>query len=70
MRYVAGKGIAAYPGFSQDPLDGFRHLSEDLKKYGADFLSGTGFKLKKAIIEMKKRENLSGLFRLQDQADA
>jgi hypothetical protein len=29
--YLRGLGVTgAYPGFSQDPLDGFRHLAEDL----------------------------------------
>jgi hypothetical protein len=31
-----------YPGFSDDPLDGFRHLLDDLERYGDDFLSGPG----------------------------
>jgi hypothetical protein len=29
-----------YPGFSTDPLDGFRHLLHDLEHYANDFLSG------------------------------
>jgi len=32
----------AYPGFSDDPLDGFRHLLEDLRKHGESFLDGSG----------------------------
>jgi hypothetical protein len=31
-----------YPGFSDDPLDGFRHLLHDLEHYARDFLSGPG----------------------------
>jgi hypothetical protein len=30
-----------YPGFSGDPLDGFRHLRDDLAQYGKDFLAGS-----------------------------
>jgi hypothetical protein len=30
-----------YPGFSQDVLDGFRHLRRDLEEYGQDFLAGS-----------------------------
>jgi hypothetical protein len=30
-----------YPGFSTDPLDGFRNLLADLKEYGGDFLTGS-----------------------------
>ena len=31
---------AAYPGFSNDPLDGFRHLRADLDRFGQPFLAG------------------------------
>ena len=34
MRVVAGPRLAHYPGFSADPLDGFRHLRADLETYG------------------------------------
>jgi hypothetical protein len=32
QRHVVGAlgAVAAYPGFSKDPLDGFRHLAQDL----------------------------------------
>jgi hypothetical protein len=30
-----------YPGFSEDPLDGFRNLRQDLAEHGGVFLSGT-----------------------------
>lgn len=30
----------AYPGFSNDPLDGFRHLRADLEQFGGEFLDG------------------------------
>jgi len=33
-------GTNQYPGFSDDPLEGFRHLSHDLAAYGAEFLAG------------------------------
>ncbi len=36
------QGRNQYPGFSDDPLDGFRHLRSDLENYGSDFLSGSG----------------------------
>jgi hypothetical protein len=38
MRVVAGPGQAKYPRFSVDPLDGFRHLREDLERHGKVFL--------------------------------
>jgi hypothetical protein len=31
----------SYPGFSTDPLDGFRHLREDLERFGEVFLNGS-----------------------------
>ena len=41
--YLAALGVnaeARYPGFSDDPLDGFRDLRADLERFGADFLTG------------------------------
>ena len=38
---VSPSGRGAYPGFSQDPLDGFRHLAEDIARHASAFLSGT-----------------------------
>jgi hypothetical protein len=46
--HVAGKGKAQYPGFSNDPLDGFKHLATDLSNFASDFLSGPGEEFKKA----------------------
>jgi hypothetical protein len=40
MRVAAGRGKHRYPGFSDDPLDGFRDLAADLAGFGAVFLSG------------------------------
>lgn len=33
-------GPTEYPGFSDDPLAGFRHLRADLERFGAVFLTG------------------------------
>jgi hypothetical protein len=35
------KWSTEYPGFSDDPLDGFRHLRADLEKHGSSFLTGS-----------------------------
>lgn len=35
------RNVTEYPGFSDDPLDGFRHLRSDLEKYASCFLSGS-----------------------------
>lgn len=37
---LGGRGLSQYPGFSSDPIDGFRHLREDLAAHGGEFLSG------------------------------
>jgi hypothetical protein len=42
MRFAyGGLGASHYPGFSDDPLDAFRHLLLDLEQHGSDFLGGT-----------------------------
>lgn len=39
--YLRGLGAkGAYPGFSDDPLDGFRHLAEDLAGPLSSFTTG------------------------------
>ena len=51
-------GRRAYPGFSLDPLDGFRHLAEDLAEHASVFLSGTDDELA-AMIETATEAALS-----------
>ena len=34
-------GLSHYPGFSNDPLEAFRDLRDDLQSYCAEFLEGT-----------------------------
>ena len=41
MRVVAQDSEPQYPGFSSDPLDGFRHLHADLLHFGRVFLEGS-----------------------------
>ena len=42
MCSVLGRRWASqYPGFSKEPLGGFRHLLADLQQHGADFLAGS-----------------------------
>jgi hypothetical protein len=64
MRHVAGKGQAQYPGFSDDPMGGSKHLADDLAKYGGDFLSGSGDEFKEAVTAAKERDKLSGFQKL------
>lgn len=35
------RGMTKYPGFSDDPLDGFRHLASDIENHAQTFLDGT-----------------------------
>jgi hypothetical protein len=38
--YLRAQGAKGqYPGFSDEPIDAFKHLREDLKKWGAAFLT-------------------------------
>lgn len=38
---IGERHASEYPGFSADPLDGFRHLLHDLEGHGIDFLRGS-----------------------------
>jgi hypothetical protein len=42
LRYLGKWQQHKYPGFSDDPLDGFHHLLHDLRNFCMDFLSGPG----------------------------
>lgn len=49
MRDLLGDSSAnKYPGFSDEPLDGFRNLAYDLENFADDFLTGGGEVLIKA----------------------
>ena len=55
---------AEYPGFSDDPAAGFRHLRVDLDRFGAVFLTGgaKAFRaLKKWLDKHPKKSGLAGL---------
>jgi hypothetical protein len=62
MRELLGAGgTHRYPGFSDDPLDGFRHLAHDIENFADDFLSGSGEVLARAALkeaEEKKARDL------------
>ena len=53
MRQLGVHREAAYPGFSEDPIDGFRHLAHDLSHYCQDFLYGTGGEFQRLAREMR-----------------
>jgi hypothetical protein len=59
------EGPSEYPGFSDDPLDGFRHLRADLERFGAVFLTG-GAKAFRALKKwLDKNPRKSGLAALE-----
>ena len=71
VREVYGtSGANAYPGFSDDPLDGFRHLRHDLEQYGSVFLRGTDEELQllllQAVSRDQRRRGLKALFEGRD----
>ena len=61
MRALLGKnGGNQYPGFSDDPLDGFRHLRHDLSHFCVDFLSGSGEEFGRYVIKAAEQEKIKG----------
>ena len=57
---------AEYPGFSDDPAAGFRHLRADLERFGDVFLTGgaKAFRaLKKWLDKHPKKSGIAGLGR-------
>jgi hypothetical protein len=60
MHSVLGRPFASnYPGFSDDPLDAFRHLYQDLEAHGQDFFNGTDGCLLNRIDSSLAFDNLS-----------
>jgi hypothetical protein len=60
MRIVVGRGHHAYPGFSDDPLDGFRHLAQDLERFATAFLSGSDDEFSRVVAEAKRTPRPTG----------
>lgn len=66
MRIVAGRGQHAYPGFSDDPLDGFRHLAQDLERFAAAFLTGSDAEFSDVAAEADRTPRPTGFKALSD----
>ena len=61
MRALLGRtGGNKYPGFSNNPLDGFHHLHYDLSHFCGDFLSGNGEEFKRCVVKAKEQEKVGG----------
>jgi hypothetical protein len=55
MHAVLGeRHVSKYPGFSNQPMDGFRDLFSDLQEHGADFLTGTD----ECLLQLIEKANL------------
>ena len=66
MRSLLGRdGGNRYPGFSDDPLDGFRDLRHDLEIYGKDFLSGNGNIFRNCALEARAAKRLRPIERIE-----
>jgi hypothetical protein len=62
MRAMLGRGGGnQYPGFSFDPLDGFRHLRHDLSHFCGDFLSGSDEEFERLMLKAQEQEKVKGL---------
>jgi len=55
MRELGILGCNQYPGFSENPLDGFRHLAHDLQ-FASDFLSGSAAVLRAAALKQAEAD--------------
>ncbi len=51
----------AYPGFSDDPLDGFRHLKQDLVHFGRRFLNGTDAEFQQLVRWVAENPRKTGI---------
>jgi len=61
MRAKLGRnGGNQYPGFSDEPLDGFRHLAHDLEQYASEFLSGSDAEFAAMAVRAKQLEGRRG----------
>jgi hypothetical protein len=55
------KREAKYPGSSEDLLDGFRRLFDDLNQFCTVFLSGTDKELQKALQKAETTKGILGI---------
>lgn len=53
-----GKG--RYPGFSKKPIDAFKNLADDIKKYGALFLNKETTRFEELAKELKANPPIKG----------
>jgi hypothetical protein len=67
MRSLLGsRGGNKYPGFSDDPLDGFRDLAFDLETFSIDFLTGPGEEFARCVKISQEHEKRTGFSRMAE----
>jgi hypothetical protein len=65
--YMRALGVrGAYPGFSEDPLDGFRHVLDDLTAHAGGFLAGPKVDFAQCVADAARRNSRSGFKRLSE----
>ncbi len=58
------RGASRYPGFSDDPLDGFRDLAADLQEHCMDFVAGSGDDFRRCVERALELAKVSGFKKL------
>jgi hypothetical protein len=54
-----------YPGFSDEPLDAFRHLARDIRAYCGAFISGDASEFERLVaVTATRNDRLSSMSRL------
>ena len=63
------RGASQYPGFSDDPLDAFRGLAEDLQRHAMDFVAGPGADFQRCAEKAREPAKVSGFKKLAARQD-
>ena len=60
MDAIEVKAEAKYPGFSNNPIEAFEHLTVDISQFGEIFLKGNEEEFIKLIVDYKSKPQKSG----------
>ena len=66
---LGGRGASRYPGFSANPLDGFRDLAADLEAHCMDFVAGSGEEFRRCAERAREAEKVRGFKRYASRHD-
>jgi hypothetical protein len=67
---VGRRGASKYPGFSADPIDGFRDLAADLQAHCMDFVAGPGDQFRQCAERARDLAKAGGFKALTRRQDA